>query len=92
MFKNYFAYVKNSGIISLRRGDMAKSSSTGDRIILFIICLFLGWFGIDKLYMKGSWKIALVKFLLCFLIIGELWNIYDMVCALLGRYKLNPLD
>lgn len=73
---------------------MAKSSQKGfgGRIVLFLICLFLGWLGIDKLYMKGSWKIALVKFLLNFLIIGEIWNIYDMVCALIGRYKLNPLE
>lgn len=71
---------------------MAKSKSTGNRVVLFLICLFLGWFGIDKLYMKGTWKLALVKFLLNFLIIGEIWNIYDMICACIGRYKLNPLD
>lgn len=71
---------------------MAKSKSTGNRVVLFLICLFLGWFGIDKLYMKGTWKLALVKFLLNFLIIGEIWNIYDMICACMGRYKLNPLD
>lgn len=68
---------------------MAKQKMNG--ILLFIICLFLGWFGIDKLCMGGSWKIALVKFLLCFCIVGEIWNIYDMICALIGRYKLNPL-
>lgn len=73
---------------------MAKSSqkSWGGRIVLFLICFFLGWLGIDKLYMKGSWKIALVKFLLNFLIIGEIWNLYDMICSLLGCYKLNPLE
>ena len=72
---------------------MAKKSQSniGGRIVLFLICLFLGWLGIDKLYMQGGWKIALVKFLLMFTIIGEIWNIYDMVCALLGRYKVNPL-
>ncbi len=62
------------------------------RIVLFLICLFFGWLGIDKIYMKGSFQIALVKFLLNFLFIGEIWNIYDMICALIGKYKLNPLD
>ena len=73
---------------------MAKKSQSNiaGRIVLFLICFFLGGLGIDKLYMKGSWKIALCKFLLNFLIIGEIWNIYDMICALLGRYKLNPLE
>lgn len=88
---------------------MAKNSqkSLTGRIILFLICLFLGWLGIDKLYMGGSWKIALVKFLFCcplvfsflgnlwFLgligLVGAIWNIFDMICALLGKYKLNPI-
>ena len=73
---------------------MAKKKSQsgfGGRLVLFLICLFLGWLGIDKLYMKGSFKLALVKFLLNFLIIGEIWNLYDMICALIGKYKLNPL-
>lgn len=73
---------------------MAKKKSQsgfGGRLVLFLICLFLGWLGIDKLYMKGSFKLALVKFLLNFLIIGEIWNFYDMICALIGKYKLNPL-
>lgn len=59
-------------------------------ILLFIICLFLGWLGIDKL-IKGSVKLFLIKLLLNLVIVGEIWNIYDMVCALIGRYKLNPL-
>ena len=72
---------------------MAKKSqkSIGGRILLFLVCFFFGWIGLDKLIMKGGWKVALVKFLLMFCIIGEIWNLYDMICALLGRYKVNPL-
>ena len=54
---------------------MNSQSNIGGRIILFLICLFFGWLGIDKIYMKGSYKIALVKFLLNFLVIGEILNI-----------------
>ena len=61
-----------------------------DNLILFLICLFLGWFGIDKLY-KGDVKLFVIKLLLNFVIVGEIWNIYDIVCAALGKYKLNPL-
>lgn len=68
---------------------MAKKKSGLD-VVLLLITIFLGWFGIDKLY-KGDWKLCLVKFLLNFLIIGEIWNIYDIVCICIGRYKLNPL-
>ena len=60
-------------------------------LVLFLICLLLGWLGIDKLY-KGSVKYFVIKLLLNFLIIGEIWNIYDIICSLIGKYKLNPFD
>lgn len=66
---------------------MAKKD---DRLVLFLICLFLGWFGIDKLY-KGSTKLFVIKLVLNFFLVGEIWNIYDIVMAALGKYKLNPL-
>lgn len=69
-----------------------KQKNIFGRIVLFLICFFFGWFGLDKIYMKGNWKLALVKFLLMFVIIGELWNLFDMICALLGKYRLNPFD
>jgi TM2 domain-containing membrane protein YozV len=61
-----------------------------DNLILFLICLFFGWFGIDKLY-KGDVKLFIIKLVLNLFLIGEIWNIYDIVCAALGKYKLNPL-
>ena len=69
---------------------MAKSKNKGG-IVLFLITLFLGWFGIDKLYM-GSGKLCIIKLLLNLCVVGEIWNIYDLVCIILGRYKLNPLN
>ena len=69
---------------------MAKSKRSGG-IVLFLITLFLGWFGIDKLYM-GSFKLFIIKLLLNLCIIGEIWNIYDLICIIIGRYKLNPLN
>lgn len=67
-----------------------KSQSVGQRIVLFLICFFLGWLGVDKFYM-GAPKVGLVKILLTFIGVGFIWNIYDMICALIGRYKVNPL-
>lgn len=66
---------------------MAKKES---RLVLFLICLFLGWFGIDKLYM-GDVKLFVVKLLLNFILVGAIWNIYDIITSALGTYKLNPL-
>lgn len=65
-----------------------------NRLAQFLFCLFLGWFGLDKIYVGGkpAWKLALIKFLTMFIVVGEIWNIYDMVCAAMGKYKLNPLQ
>lgn len=59
-------------------------------LVLFLIVLFLGWFGIDKLY-KGDTKLFIIKLLLNLIVVGMIWNIYDLVCVVLGKYKLNPL-
>ena len=67
---------------------MAKNKKGG--LVLFLITLFLGWFGLDKLYL-GSAKLFIIKFLLSFIAVGIVWNIYDIICAALGTYKLNPL-
>ena len=53
---------------------------------LALILVFLGWFGIDKLYVNGfkkGWKVALVKFLA---------NIVDIVMFILKRYEFDPRD
>lgn len=66
-----------------------KKHENIDGLILFLIVLFLGWFGIDKLYM-GNTKLFIIKFLLLFVAVGIIWNSYDIVCAAIGRYKLTP--
>jgi len=70
-----------------------KTTGKTKNITLFLTCLFLGWLGLDKLYKGGrtAWKLALTKFLLMFVGVGEIWNIYDIICAAMGKYKLNPL-
>lgn len=57
--------------------------------VLFLVCLFLGWFGIDKL-LRGSISIFIIKLFLFPLVVGVIWNLYDIICVCLGRYKLNP--
>jgi hypothetical protein len=58
---------------------------------LFFILLFLGWWGIDKL-VKKNWKLCLIKFATTFIIIGVIWNIYDIVMCCLKRYEVNPFE
>ena len=58
--------------------------------LLFIIVLLFGWFGIDKLYFK-NWRLCLVKLFTSLIVVGIIWNLYDLVCVILNRYKVNPL-
>lgn len=59
--------------------------------ILFLIVLFGGWFGLDKLYMKNT-KFFLYKLLSTLVVLGVIWNLYDLVCVLLNKYQVNPFN
>lgn len=71
---------------------------TSDRIdwILFVICLFLGFFGIDKFYIqkswKGTWKFALAKFIATLALVGIIWDLWDAVMVLLCRYQYDARE
>ena len=67
-----------------------EKKKSGFDVVLFLVCLFLGWLGIDKIF-KGSISLFIIKLLLTFVAVGVIWNIYDIVCVCLGKYKLNPL-
>lgn len=67
---------------------MAKKSGQGG-ILWALLCFFLGWFGVDKI-LKGRLMVGLCKFLLNFLIIGEIWNIADIIMSLFNKYQIDP--
>lgn len=56
--------------------------------VLLLLCIIP--FGFDKLY-KGAPKIFLFKCLLHFVAVGFVWWIFDIVCVIMGKYKVNPL-
>jgi TM2 domain-containing membrane protein YozV len=58
-------------------------------VVLLLIAIFLGWFGIDKLY-KGDFKMFIIKLLLNIIIVGAIWNVIDIVMILVGKYQIDP--
>ena len=64
--------------------------------ILIVILFFLGWLGIDKFYaaksFKKGWKFMLIKFLYNMILLGAIWNIFDIVKAFQGKYELDFRD
>lgn len=65
-----------------------SSNKRGFSIVLFLLCLLP--FGFDKLYC-GNAKVFLCKLLLHFIGFGFIWWLFDLICVLLGSYKVNPL-
>jgi len=63
---------------------------------LIVILVFLGWLGIDKIYaaknFRKAWKFWLVKLAYCLIGIGLIWNIFDIVRAIMGSYELDFRD
>lgn len=69
---------------------------TPNKLALILIIIFLGWLGIDKLYYSRGTKLGVFYFLMkiVFMLIGVsfIWNILDLIFAILDQYKLNPVD
>ena len=75
---------------------MEKESRRERDWVLITIIFFFGWFGIDKIYAKKSfrtsWKLMFVKLIFNIGLLGIFWNIYDLVRALLGTYEVDFRD
>lgn len=61
--------------------------------ILILLLFLIGWFGLEKFYyaksFKKAWKFVLVKFLYSLILIGLIWNIFDIVQAFRKKYQLD---
>lgn len=61
---------------------------------LFVLTLFLGWFGIDKFYVGGgkAWKYFLVKLGANIIFLGIIWNIFDLIMICRKKYQLDARE
>ena len=61
--------------------------------ILILLLFLIGWFGLENFYyaqsFKKAWKFVLVKFLYSLILIGLIWNIFDIVQAFRKKYQLD---
>lgn len=64
--------------------------------VFALILIFLGWLGIDKfVYVKSfrkGWKYALVKLAYTIILLGVLWNIFDIIQYFRGKYEFDFRD
>lgn len=74
---------------------MKKTSEKIDWILLLITVLG-GWFGLEKFYIKktwkGTWKFAFAKFIATLALVGVLWNLWDIVMILLRTYQYDARE
>ncbi len=61
-----------------------------------LVLIFLGWFGIDKIFyarsFRQSWKFFFVKFAYLLIGLGIFWNIFDIVQYCRHRYQFDFRD
>ena len=64
--------------------------------VLLLVLIFLGWLGIDNFLAPGSfkksWKFMVVKLAYNIILLGVLWNIFDIIQYCRGKYELDFRD
>lgn len=74
----------------------SSTSFTPNYILLILIILFAGFLGLDKLYVTKGSKVGVFycigKLLFTLTLIGGIWNLLDLVFAIIKRYRLNPIS
>ncbi len=72
-----------------------KAGATGDlgghdKIVIILVCLFLGGFGIHN-FMMGETKKGVVKIVANFLCgIGSILALIDLIKIAMGKYEVDP--
>ena len=73
-----------------------KAKDTQRDYILILMIFLFGWFGVDKFYyyrsFKKAWKYAFVKLIFTISLLGILWNLFDLVMAIMGKYEPDFRD
>lgn len=69
---------------------MANQLNGQNKIVLLIVCLLLGAFGIHNL-MLGEYKKCILRLVATFIFgLGFILALYDLVKILLNNYEANP--
>lgn len=82
----------------MRIMEEGKLKKTADNIdwVLLVFLVFLGWFGIDKFWIKkcwkGTWKFAFAKLISNLALVGIIWNIWDIVMACNRTYQYDARE
>ena len=71
-------------------GKEISGVSSGRRITAFILCLFLGWLGVHRVYLKKSKALLmLISSLLTCTLVGNIWAIVDLFRIASGSFTTN---
>lgn len=74
------------GVAVKKKGDLAGN----DKIVIILVCLFLGGIGIHN-FMMGETKKGVVKIVASFLCgIGGILALIDLVKIAMGKYVVDP--
>ena len=76
--------------VALKKEAKGGDLNGQDKIVMILICLFLGGFGIHN-FMMGETKKGIVKIVTNFLCgIGSILALIDLIRIAMGTYKVDP--
>ncbi len=77
----------NCGVAIKKAGDLGGQ----DKIVMALICFFLGGLGIHN-FMMGETKKGIVKIVasICLFGIGSILALIDFIKILMDKYEVNP--
>ncbi len=76
---------------ALKNDNIVQSSSDKKGLIVLLLCFFLGPLGIHRFYLGQTGSgVAMLILSITFigLIVSGIWAFVDLICILLGNYKL----
>ena len=76
--------------VALKKEAKGGDLNGQDKVVMILICLFLGGFGIHN-FMMGETKKGIVKIVTNFLCgIGSILALIDLIRIAMGTYKVDP--
>jgi TM2 domain-containing membrane protein YozV len=65
---------------------MEESRSDKNKGTVFILSLFLGVLGVDRMYV-GKIGTGILKLIACFFVVGILWWLIDLIVIATGNFR-----
>lgn len=76
--------------VAIKKGGASGDLNGQDKVVMILICFFLGGLGIHN-FMMGETKKGVFKIIMSFICgIGSILALIDLIKIAIGKYEVNP--